>query len=170
MPEGNGNMQSVQDHAEEQYTWRTELYGDRRNFAKAMDLLMIGAASRGTVDLKSTYKDAIDNAMLAAGLTQELKNASAYPLAQDKTAKEEHVSATERATQTLSEDTTQNVIDKAFEQVSKTMSTDIQRTIQEGLASLSTVVNDAMASVATTAAEAAAKAAVSEYIEEIEGK
>jgi len=158
MEKRSGDVQTVQDHAEEQYTWRSELYGDRRNFAKAMDLLMIGAAARGTVDLKATYAKAVDNVLLAAGIGKELKNAAAYPAAQDKTV------VTERATQSISEDTTSTTMDEAFEQISKTMSTEVERTIEQGMASLSTIVNDAMAAVAATAAEAAAKAAISEYI------
>jgi hypothetical protein len=131
-----GQSQTVQDHSEELFNMRSELFNDRRNYAKAMDALMVGKVAAGVVDLQPAQEQAYESAMQLAGLNEMLKNAAAFPASQDKTV------TTERTSQTLSEDTTQNVIDRALEQVSKTMATDIERTIQEGMASLTSLLKN----------------------------
>jgi len=165
MPEDtSGNVQSIQDHSEEEYTMRQEvrqeIISQRLNFAKGIDLAMLARAFAGGADLMPAQKAAYHAALDAAGVSDAMKNAAAFPAVQDKTV------VTERGTQTISEDTTSNVINQAFENFSKTLNTDIQRTLQEGLASMSTVISEALGSAVATAAQAAAKAAVAEYIQQ----
>ena len=123
----NKNAQSVQDHSEELFNMRAELFTDRRNFAKAVDALMLAKAAVGSADLIPAQQAAYQAALEAVGLTDALKNAAAFPLAQDKSA------FVERATQSLSEDTTQTVIDKTLRQVGETMTQEISRVVMDGL-------------------------------------
>jgi len=123
---------TVDTHDEELFSRREELFGDRRIAAKAYDLAMLNAGLVGQVDLHRAYERAISQANLAAGLTETLKVSDAFPAHRDVGTK----TTSEQTSQTLTEDTTQNVLDKALRQVGETMTQEISRVVMDGLTSL----------------------------------
>jgi hypothetical protein len=131
-------VQRAQDHSEEEYSMRQEvrqeIIGQRLNFAKAMDMLMLSRVAVGAADLVPAQTAAYNAALEAVGLTDMMKNASAFPFAVDKTSKVEYGS------QTLSEDTTQNVLDKVLRQVGETMTQEISRVVMDGLNTLASAL------------------------------
>jgi len=136
-------------HEEELFSRREELFGDRRTAAKAYDYAMLVAAIHGQVDLTQAYEHAIAQANLTAGLTQTQKNAAAFPIAIDKLSKTTAIGTTEQTSQTLSEDTSQTVIDKALRQIGETMSHEISRVVMDSMASLASALEtDAQAAPA----------------------
>jgi hypothetical protein len=140
-------------HDEELFSRREELFGDRRLAAKAYDLAMLNASLTGQVDIHRAYERAIGQANLAAGLTEALKVSDAFPVARDKTSKTTTVGSMEQNSQTLSEDTTQNVLDKALRQVGETMTQEISRVVMDGLNALASALRSDVAAQAVDGEE-----------------
>jgi hypothetical protein len=107
-------------------THHEELFGDRRLAAKAYDLAMLNASLSGQVDLFRAHERVVSQAMQAAGIARDLKNVAAHPasITVDKTL--------ERGSQTLSEDTTQNVL----RQVGETLTQEISRAVMDAMSTL----------------------------------
>jgi hypothetical protein len=132
--------QEATSRSEELFSRREELFGDRRLAAKAYDYAMLIGAVSGQVDLTRAYERAISQANLMAGASEQLKNAAAFPASVDKTLRSTLVGTSEQTSQTLSEDTTQNVLDKALRQVGETMTQEISRTVMDGLNTLASAL------------------------------
>jgi hypothetical protein len=128
------NLQSIQDHSEELFNMRQELFSDRRNFTKALDMLMLSKAAAGGADLMPAQQAAYQAALEAAGLSEAFKNAAAFPFSQDKSSKVEF------ASQVLSEDTTQNVLDKMLRTVGESLTQEISRVVMDGLNTLASAL------------------------------
>lgn len=128
------NVQRIQDHSEEQYTRRDQMYQDGRLAGLAYHLLMLSRAASGAVDLKAAQAQNHEQLVALAGVSEAMKNTAAFPAQRTGVVSTEHVS------QIVAGETSETVLDKSLRQIGESMTQEISRVVMDAMAEIGSVI------------------------------